>query len=234
MRRTLVPLLSTRSVVLLGAMLLAAVALVIVSLALSPKKADAATTLVTKSFSNTHRITIPEGANAPECLDGGPGSIGPAVPYPSNVSASFPTGTKVKDVNVTLRNYSHTFPDDVDVLLVHSGKNRTIMSDVGGSEDVNNITLKLDDEASNGHLPDDSILSGGTFKPTNVTEDGSDAIDNFDFPAPNNVSTNSALSGFDGLSARGAWKLFVQDDADDDCGRFGGGWTVQIKAAVPQ
>jgi hypothetical protein len=233
MRRTLVPLLSTRGVVLLGAMLIA-VALVIVSLALSPKKADAATTLVTRTFSNTHLITIPEGANAPECLDGGPGSIGASVPYPSNVSAAFPTGTKVRDVNVILRNYSHTFPDDVDVLLLHAGTNRTIMSDVGGSADANNITLKLDDEASNGKLGDDSDLSGGRFKPTNVTESAPDTIDNFDFPAPNTVSTTSALTGFNGLSARGAWKLFVQDDADDDCGRFGGGWTVQIQAAVPQ
>jgi large repetitive protein len=220
MRRTLVPLLSTRSVVLLGAMLIA-VALVIVTLALSPKEADAATKLVTKSFSNSHLITIPEGA---------PGAtLGAALPYPSNISASFPTGSKVKDVNVVLRNYSHTFPDDVDVLLVHRGTNRTIMSDVGGSNDVNNITIALDDEASNGHLTDSGQLVGGTFQPTNA--EGSDT---FDFPAPNPASASDSLSGFDGLLTAKAWKLFVDDNGNGDFGRFGGGWTIKIRAAVPQ
>jgi hypothetical protein len=128
-----------------------------------------------------------------------------------------------------LRNYTHTFPDDVDVLLGHAGTNRTIMSDVGGSNDVNNITIRLDDEASNGTLPDEGQLVAGAFQPTNA-EGG----DSFDFPAPNPANANSALSGFDGLNAGGTWGLFVDDNAGGDVGRFGGGWTIQITAAVPQ
>jgi hypothetical protein len=151
------------------------------------------------------------------------------LPYPSTITASFPAGTKVKDVNVTLRNYSHTFPADVDVLLVHRGTNRTIMSNVGGGNVVNNQTIALDDEATNGTLPDEGQLVGGAFQPTNA-EGG----DSFDFPAPNPASPNSALSGFDGMLTAKAWKLFVDDNGNDDTGRVGGGWTIKIRAAVPQ
>lgn len=204
--------------IVLAVLLATAVALaLVVATGVSAGKASAASRRVTKSFSKDTQITIP-----------GPYTIsGPAFPYPSNITSSFPKGSKVRDVNVVLRNYTHGFPDDVDVLLAHGGKNRTIMSDVGRGFDVTNITLKLDDEAS-GHLPDESQLVGGVFKPTN-----SGAIDRFAVPAPNPASPKSALSGFDGLGARGKWKLFVMDDEPFDFGKFAGGWTIQIRAAVP-
>jgi large repetitive protein len=206
-----------------GVMLLATVVALalVVAIGVSANKASAATKVVTRSFSNSQLILIPEGAPT--------STAGAALPYPSTIRPTFPAGTKVLDVNVILRNYSHTFPDDVDVLLLHRGTNRTIMSDVGGSTDVNNQTFNLDDEAANGHLPDGGPLVGGSFQPTNA-EGG----DTFDFPAPNPASANSALSGFDGLLAAGAWKLFVDDNAGTDVGRFGGGWTLRIRASVPQ
>jgi len=199
-----------------GGMLIA-VALLIASLALSPKKAEAATKLVTKSFSNTNQILIPDS--------------GAANPYPSAISSSFPRGSKVRDVNVTLRNYTHDWPDDVDVLLVHAGVNRTIMSDVGGGNSnlVNNITLSLNDESANGPLHDQNQLSSGIFQPTNVG-----GGDTFFFPAPNPASAKSSLSGFDGSRAKGTWKLFVQDDELGQIGSMAGGWSVKIKAAVPR
>jgi subtilisin-like proprotein convertase family protein len=211
-------LLSTRSVVLWGGMLIA-VALLSASLAVVPKKAEAATKLVTKSFSNTNQILIPDASAAN--------------PYPSAISSSFPRGSKVRDVNVTLRNYTHDFPDDVDVLLVHAGVNRTIMSDVGHNFPVNNINLSLNDESANGHLADEGQLGGGIFQPTNITEVFV-GTDFFALPAPNPASAKSSLSGFDGSRAKGTWKLFVQDDANGQIGSMAGGWTVKIKAAVPQ
>lgn len=207
-----------------GVMLLASVValVLVVSLGASADKASAATKLVTKSFSNTQLILIPE--NAPTSTSGS------AFPYPSNIAASFPAGSKVRDVNVTLRNYTHTFPDDVDVLLVHAGKNRAIMSDVGDNNDVSGITIKLDDEAAD-FLPDDDQLTAGQFIPRNFPIG---THDDFPFPAPDAISSSAQLSGFDGLAAGGKWKLFVVDDSGTDVGKFAGGWTVQIKAAVPQ
>jgi hypothetical protein len=206
-----------------GVVLLATVVALALVLAIgaSANKASAATKLVTKSFSNTTQITIPD--------DPSYYTSGPAFPYPSNITASFPNGSTVKDVDVFLRNYSHTNPDDVDVLLVHAGRNRTIMSDVGGSNDVNDITIRLNDEPTHGHLSDSGSLFSGGFLPTNA-EGG----DTFDSPAPNPASANSALSGFDGSTAKGSWKLFVDDDRNNNVGRIGGGWTIAVQARVPE
>jgi subtilisin-like proprotein convertase family protein len=205
-----------------GVVLLATVVALALVLAIgaSANKASAATKLVTKSFSNTTQITIPD--------DPSYYTSGPAFPYPSNITASFPNGSTVKDVDVILRHYSHTYPDDVDVLLVHAGRNRTIMSDVGGSNDVNDITIRLNDEPTHGHLSDSGSLFSGGFLPTN-TEGG----DTFDSPAPNPASANSALSGFDGSTAKGSWKLFVDDDRSSNVGRIGGGWIIIVQARVP-
>ena len=53
-------------------------------------------------------------------------------------------------VTVRLNNLTHTFPADIDILLVGpGGQNAIIMSDVGGGDDVTGITLTLDDAAAN-------------------------------------------------------------------------------------
>jgi hypothetical protein len=224
MRRAM-PLVLMRPTVVLVALIIA-LSLVVVAGAISPKPADAATTTVKKTFSNQGQILIPAGAVVGNCATGP--TSGTAAPYPSQKSASFPRGSRIKDVNLALKNYSHTFPDDVDVLLGHKGVNRTVMSDVGGSTGVSNMTLKLDDEAAT-LLPDEGPLVGGSFKPTNVDGTTSDG-----FPAPAPIQDQrSALSGFDGLNPSGTWNLFVQDDAGGDCGAFAGGWSITIKAAVP-
>jgi len=156
------------------------------------------------------------------------GSSGAATPYPSERNVQGFDQGRVLDVNLTLKNYTHTFPDDVDVLLSKKGKTRTVMSDVGGGTDANNITIKLDDEAANGLLPDNGPLVGGSFRPTNVG--GGDS-----FPAPTPTpSAQSALSGFDGVNPNGTWKLRVVDDAGGDVGQLAGGWSITIKARVQQ
>ena len=225
MRRTTVsPLLSTRSLAMLGAMLLA---LIVLGLGSSANKADAATQAVTKSFNKTAPILIPAGAHVVDCGSGP--TQGAAASYPSaKTIKAFPAGSTIRDVNLVLRNFSHSFPDDVDVLLSKGQRNRTVMSDVGAGDDVNNITLTLDDEAST-PLPDQQPpLASGTFKPFN-----SEGIDEFPGIAAADVSTNSSLSGFDGRNPNGIWALRVVDDTDDDCGQIGGGWTLIIKASVP-
>jgi hypothetical protein len=214
MRRTM-PLLLMRPTVVLVALIIA-LALVVVASAISPKPADAATKVVTKTFSNAQQITIPDN-----------GVSGTAVPYPSERSVQgFNQGT-VLDVNLSLKNFSHTFPDDVDVLLSKKGRTRTVMSDVGGGSAVNNITLNLDDESPNGFLPDNGPLVGGKFKPTNK-----EGLDTFPAPTPG-PSAQSALSGFDGINPNGVWKLRVVDDFPPvDGGAFAGGWSITIKARV--
>ena len=232
MRRTLlVPLLSTRGVVLLGAMLLALALIVLALIGTSPKQTEAATKIVTKTFSNSGLITIPAGSvYAPPPGDCTGTTVGTAAPYPSEKTVgAFPSGSHIRDINLTLKNYSNNdSPDDVDVMLAHSGRNRTVMSDVGGGQFVDNITLLLNDEATR-VLPDTSTVTlvGGGWRPHNYVSGDS-------FPSPAPAQDNrSALSGFDGQNPNNTWRLFVRDDFSLDCGNFGGGWSIQIKAAVP-
>jgi subtilisin-like proprotein convertase family protein len=144
-------------------------------------------------------------------------------PYPSTVNVSG-MGTKVFDVDVRLNGLTHTYPDDLDVLLVGPGGQRTrLMSDVGAFHGVTDLDLTFDDEATD-VLPDEAALTPGTFKPTDADEDG--YPDNFDpAPAP---TADTSLSTFDGTDPNGTWSLYVMDDAGRDVGTLAG-WSLDIE-----
>ena len=209
MRRALSPLRSNRSgLAVLGAMLLALA--VVLASAMASNKVDAATQ-VTKTFNKPQQIFIPAGALSTCAL--GP-TEGKAAPYPSQLSiGSFPAGTTILDVNLKLRRFTHASPDDVGVLLSKGGRNRLVMDNVGGPFDVNDINLTLNDEAAT-HLPNDEQLVSGSFKPTNP------------------FNATASLSGFDGLSPNGTWNMRVADKSKGDCGEFGDGWSLIIRARV--
>jgi len=218
------------ALVALATTLALAALMALMALGASADKAEAGTAAVTKTFSNVAQIKMPSGAVAGDC-SAGP-TQGAAVPYPSRIPLSlsngFPQGSRVLDVNLTLKNYTHTFPDDVDVLLVHGTKSRTVLSDVGGLYDVNNVNLTLDDESPTSLLPfDNSQMVSGTFKPLNKSGQDNDL---FPSPAPNPHDGTQYLTGFDGMKANGDWQLYVQDDAGGDCGTIAGGFSLTIKA----
>lgn len=169
-------------------------------------------------FSNPATVTIPAGA---------PGTTsGPASPYPSGIPVSGLAGT-IADVNVTLTNFNHTWPDDVDVLLVGPGGQTVIlMSDVGGNDDVSGVNLTFDDGAASS-LPDSGMIASGTYRPTNAG-----AGDTFSPPAPAGPY-GSTLSVFDGTSPNGAWNLFVVDDSLADTGSIANGWSIDITTNAP-
>ncbi|MEP7149472.1 MAG: VCBS repeat-containing protein, partial [Acidobacteriota bacterium] len=162
------------------------------------------------NFAHTTPISIPAS-----------GTIGIAAPYPSSVAVGALSGNVVK-VTVKLNNFNHTFPDDVDILLVGpGGQNAIIMSDVGGATDAVNVTLTLDDAALS-ILPDIGPLISGTFRPTNFGNG-----DTFPGPAPA-PSGGSALSVFNGTNPNGTWSLYVVDDQSTDLGNLAGGWELSI------
>jgi subtilisin-like proprotein convertase family protein len=147
-------------------------------------------------------------------------------PYPSSIGVSGLAGV-ISKVAVSLNNLTHTFPDDIDVLLVGpTGANAIIMSDAGGSADANNVTLVFDDAAAS-PLSDLGALSSGTFQPTNHAP-----ADTFPAPAPA-PSGGSALSVFNGTNPNGVWRLFVRDDQTGDTGSFAGGWCLTITRVNP-
>src|SRR4051794_9395122 len=83
------------------------------------------------TFSNTTPIAVPAGA-------GPTGTSGPSSPYPSSITVSGTRGPVVEgSLEVTLNNVSHTFPQDLDILLVGpNGKGAILMSDACGTTDL--------------------------------------------------------------------------------------------------
>jgi hypothetical protein len=151
-------------------------------------------------------------------------NVGPATPYPSDITVSGLGGT-VADVNVTLNSFDHTWPDDVDMLLVGpGGQTATIMSDAGGGTSVHYLTITLDDQAAS-PLPDSQALTSGTFQPTDY-EPG----DPFPAPAPA-PSGNVALAVFNGTNPNGIWHLYIVDDSPTFVGYLDNGWCLTIATA---
>ncbi len=152
----------------------------------------------------------------------------PASPYPSTIAVSGLVGT-VTDVDVTFR-LTHTFPDDVDVLLVApGGRNAVVMSDAGGANGVSDVGLYLDDD-SGGPLPDSAALSTTVYQPADYAP-----ADAFPAPAPA-PSGATALSTFDGIDPNGTWSLFVVDDSPTDSGsstQWGLAITTTGSIAIP-
>jgi len=169
-----------------------------------------------QAFSQPSTIVVPAGSPAV--------STGVANPYPSliNVAGLPATGVTVKSVK--LGNVNHTFPDDMDVVLVSpTGQAVILMSDAGGGTDAVGLDYTFDDAAV--ALADAAFNPSGTYKPTNfLTPD--------DFPAPGPGSLTQAtptLATFTG-SPNGNWSLYVVDDLGGDFG-FIGNWSITF--AVP-
>jgi len=147
-------------------------------------------------------------------------SIGAGDPYPSTINVSGLPTTGILDVNVRLDSLGHSFPDDIDLLLVGpNGTNIILASDVGGINDVAGVVLTIDDEAAS-LLPDGTALVSGSFRPTNIGTG-----DTFTAPAPA-PSGNTSLTVFDALNPNGTWSLFIMDDLTADQGAISGGWSL--------
>jgi uncharacterized delta-60 repeat protein len=107
----------------------------------------------TTSFASTNTIVILDNTNAS--------------PYPSTINVSG-IGTTLIKATVTLNKLTHTYPHDIDALVVSpAGTNTLIMAHVGGGTNGNsvaNITLTFDDAATNSLTQ--NRLTTSTNKPT--------------------------------------------------------------------
>jgi len=148
--------------------------------------------------------------------------LAPASLYPSSIEISDFPGV-VSGLSLTLQNLSHTGPDDIDLLLVApNGRSIVLMSDVGGTTPVNNLTLTFNSEAST-PLPDDGAIVSGTYRPTNVG-----AGDVFPAPAPAGGVVYQNLSDFNGTPPNGTWSLYAFDDESGNVGSISGGWGLTV------
>ena len=165
------------------------------------------------SFSNTAPIIINDFA--------------PATPYPSVINVSGLPGA-VNGTTVMVTNINHTWPRDIDMLLVSpAGQSTYLMAKAGSSFAVNNLTLTFDDSAST-FLPQSSQLLSGTNRPTSYAA----VPPPFPSPAPAGpYSTN--LSVFNGSNPNGPWSLFVFDDTLFNSGVVSNGWVLNLINSHP-
>jgi subtilisin-like proprotein convertase family protein len=172
-----------------------------------------------RSFLNSGAITINDNAAA--------------TPYPSNIVVSgYGVNARVKKVRVALRQLNHTFPDDVDVLLVApTGVKLILMSDVGSTNDWTGQTYIFDSTAA-ALMPDSTLAPSGTYRPANYG-----ASDPFPATAPVGPYLNpepagtDSLAAFNGLNPNGTWSLYVVDDVSADVGNIAAGWELTLETA---
>jgi hypothetical protein len=148
-----------------------------------------------------------------------------AAPYPAIIDVEGVIGT-VQKGTVTLSNLCHTWPADIDALLVGPhGQSTMLMSDAGG-DSASGVTLTFDDDAAQA-LPEYDAIVSGTYKPTNIVgNDGTNEV--MAAPAPAGpYGTNLAV--FIGTSPNGSWNLFVRDDESQLSGRIAGGWSLSLR-----
>lgn len=146
-------------------------------------------------------------------------------PYPSTISVANVPGV-ITSVSVVLTNISHPLADDLDVLLVGpNGEKVMLMSDVGGTNRLNFVTLNISDAATIG-LPDSTIIASGIYRPSNF-------VVNESMPSPAPVGPyGNSLSVFNGISPNGEWRLFATDDTANSSSGALGGWFLQLGIAV--
>ncbi len=178
-----------------------------------------ASTAFAQTYSNPAAITI--------------NAVGAATPSPSVINV---TGgpAAISIVSVTLNGMSHTWQDDIDVmLLAPNGETLVLMSDVGlptGSAFTNQTFVFGDFGAAN--MTAAATQLGGTYKPSNIGAGDvfTGYVGPINNPAPAGVATFASVFGGD--AANGNWSLFIQDDVAGDAGSVSGGWSITFSAPL--
>jgi hypothetical protein len=160
---------------------------------------------------------------------------GAGTPYPSNISVTGLIGP-VLSVKVTLNGFSHTFPDDVGMVLKGpTGAALLIQDGAGDDPDMNNVTYTIADSGAT-LLPDITTWTAGTYKPaTYYTGDSFPSpgpLTAYGSPGPTGGGTATFTSTFNGTSPSGTWSLYVVDFVAGDAGTIAGGWTLEITATT--
>jgi subtilisin-like proprotein convertase family protein len=166
--------------------------------------------LTTLTVSNPTNIVINDDARA--------------TPYPSTLTV---TGlTPLLGTAAGVYNFQHSYPEDVDVLLVAPGGQQTIlMSDPAGADDAFGVNLRFDDTSPDTLPCVNAVLDSGAYRPTDCA--GTFGDDLFPAPAPAGPYT-ATMSVFNGADPTGTWRLYVRDDAPGDTGFIGGGWSLSL------
>ena len=156
-----------------------------------------------QNYSNTAAITIP--------------TVGTAAPYPSTITVAGGPAS-IGSLIVTLRGFSHTFPQDVQVLLVApSGQAIVLMNSNGSAAEAVGLTLEFSSTTILG-LP--APLVSGTYAASGGNV--------FFFPPAPLAPFLSGLAQLAGGNSNGVWKLFVSDRSNSNGGAIAQGWSLDF------
>jgi uncharacterized repeat protein (TIGR01451 family) len=166
----------------------------------------------TVSFTNASYITINDTNSAS--------------PYPSTINVSGLTGV-VGRVTVTLANLSHSYPHDIDALVVGPTGQDTILMSGAGAPYLTDATVTFDDAAAS-PVPDiEGTILSTSYRPA-------------DYLPGTNLPPNApagpylaAMSVFNGVNPNGIWSLYVDDHSAGDTGSIAGGWSVAVTMISP-
>lgn len=162
-----------------------------------------------RQFANASRIDI---LDAPAVAN----------PYPSVISVSNLVGS-VANVKVTLKDFQHSFPSDVGILLVGPNGKSILMNRAGaGGQGMPPVTLTFEQDNILPIIPSATFTSG-SYRPFDY-KGGNYSLAK---PAPAGPYT-ADLSVFNDKSANGDWALFVMDDTPGDSGVISNGWALTI------
>lgn len=158
-------------------------------------------------------------------------ALGNASPYPSTITVSGGPNSIVS-VAVTLTGLSHTWPDDIDVVLVApNGQGLSIMSDCGNAIDAANANYTIADYGT-AQFVNNALNPSGTYRPTDFAQ-GVDNIPGATYTASAPSGAGTFASVFGGDNANGTWSLYVVDDVGGDAGAISGGWSIVFENIIP-
>lgn len=147
----------------------------------------------------------------------------PSTPYPS-VFYVPPTPQLITKATVTIIGWTHTFPSDVNMLLVGpTGKAILLVAHCGNGFPISNVDIILDDAGAT-NLPTAGLITNGTYKPT---QNGG-AVFTGCAPTSGYLTT---LAGLIGTNPSGSFSLYVQDSAALNAGVISGGWRLTLTTA---
>jgi len=159
-----------------------------------------------QTFSNTATLSIPDNNSAGTS---------------SNITVSN-APTSCYSVSVTIPNISHTYYDDLDIMLISpTGQRIILMSDCGG------------DNSGTGNR-NYSFVQGGTILNNGSQPTASGQVSPTDYETgesyPAAWGNSILLTGMNQFTGNpnGLWTLRVRDDFSQDVGSLIGGWSITV------
>jgi subtilisin-like proprotein convertase family protein len=149
-------------------------------------------------------------------------TVGTATPYPSSILVAGGPAL-LTNVSLSINGFSHTFPDDMGILLQAPNGDTVVIEDgAGDGTDAVGLNWVFDDSFA-APLPTAGALVSGNFKPGQ-----NQYSDLFAAPAPAAGSWFTTFAAaFNGDNANGTWNLLVQDFIGGDGGSITS-WSINL------